>query len=120
MLPLVTDENKEIRKEVAILLGSIATDEAAAPLCQLLDDEDDYVRSYGMMGILRALKADRASETFRQLTFDAVAQLVYRRASSGYDSAPKCLLGLDKAKAVSIMTSSERLGCRTGKSSLCT
>jgi hypothetical protein len=108
VLPLVADPNEDIRKQVALLLGSIATDEAAAPLRQLLDDKDDYVRGYGVMGILRALKEDRASETFRQQTFGAVAPLVYRSNRSGNDSA-QCLLELDKARAVSILTSSERL-----------
>lgn len=110
VLPLVTDDNKNIRKEVALLLGSMATDDAAPSLCRLLDDEDDYVRSYAMLGILRALKAERGSETFRRLTFDAMAPLVYRRAVSGYDQAPECLLRLDKARAVSFLTSSKRLG----------
>lgn len=107
--PLVNDQSNEIRKEVALLLGKVATDEAAEPVARLLQDEDDYVRSYAMMGIRRAIEADKISEGFRQTVFDAIVPLAFRRAISGGDDAPRCLLGLNKEKAIPILTAPDRL-----------
>jgi HEAT repeat protein len=109
VLPLISDKSDDIRKNVAALLASIATDEAAAPVCQLLTDEDDYVRSYAMRGIRRATEGGRASDGFRRAVFDAVLPLVYRRAVSGSDRAPRCLLSLDRDRAIAILTDNKRL-----------
>ncbi|WP_425397104.1 DMP19 family protein [Aeoliella sp.] len=104
VLPLVTDKNDMIRKEVALLLGTIASDEAAEPLVQLLQDEDDYVRCYGMMGVLRAHEAGRISEGFRPPVFEAIAPLAFRRVMSGGDDAARCLLVLDREKAIPLLS----------------
>ena len=107
--PLVNDESDNIRKQVALLLGKIATDEAAEPVVQLLRDDDDYVRCYAMMGIRRAIKADRITNGFRRTVFGALVPLAFRRAISGNDEAPRCLLGLDRVKAIPILTQPDRL-----------
>jgi Domain of unknown function (DUF4375)/HEAT repeats len=109
VVPLVSDQSNEIRKQVALLLGKVATDEAAEPITQLLQDEDDFVRSNAMMGIRRAIEADKVSEGFRQKVFDALVPLAFRRAISGGGDAPRCLLGLDKQKAIPILTAPDRL-----------
>ncbi|NLE60146.1 MAG: HEAT repeat domain-containing protein, partial [Planctomycetes bacterium] len=75
---LVEDNNKEIRKQAALTLGTIASDETAESLLQSLSDEDDYVRSYAMMGLLRALDAERGSQKFRKAMFEAILPLVSR------------------------------------------
>ena len=107
--PLVGDENEDIRKEVALLLGSIANDDAALLVCRLLQDHNEYVRSYAMMGILRAIDADRVSDEFRRTVFEAVIPLVSTDTISGGDYAPQCLLGLDRQRAVEVLTADNML-----------
>ncbi len=107
--PLVEDENKEIRKHTALLLGAIGTDAAVEPFAICCSDEDDYVRSYAMMGMQRALETDRMTEGFRAAAYSIIQPLVYRRDSTGGREAPRCLLNLDRERAISFLTSPENL-----------
>jgi HEAT repeat protein len=103
--PLVADENCWIRAGVAVLLGSIANDEAAPYVARLLEDEEDFVRSRAVAGIMNATKEGRISEAFRAQVFETVARV----ALADGDMAPACLLGLDKDRAIPILTSQETL-----------
>ena len=106
--PLVKDEHEEIRKAVALALGSLGTQEAAAPLDVLLADEDEFVRSYGLIGITRALDAERAQPDFKSAVFAAVARLATDPAVADGD-APSCLLALDRQRAIEVLTTDEAL-----------
>jgi len=106
---LVEDNNKEIRKQAALTLGTIASDETAESLLQSLSDEDDYVRSYAMMGLLRALDAERGSQKFRKAMFEAILPLVSRHDQTVSGDAPRCLLRLDRERAILWLTTSEVL-----------
>jgi len=107
--PLVEDEDTEVRKETALLLGSLGSDSAASPLTRSLRDNDDYVRSYAMMGILRAIEADRVTDAFRAAAFEAVKPLVFRSDRTVGGEAPKCLLALDRDRAILFLTHQDRL-----------
>lgn len=107
--PLVEDDDEEIRKHTALLLGTIGADSAVGPLTRSLSDDDDYVRSYATMGILRAIEAERISDGFRTGVFNAVQPLVFQRDTTVSGEAPKCLLGLDRDRAISFLTARESL-----------
>lgn len=103
--PLATDEDEDVRKIVALLLATIATDEAAPMVVELLKDKNDRVRRYAVMGIGRALRAGRVNEQFRKTMFDALTPV----ALADGDKAPACLLRLDRERAIPILTSQEAL-----------
>ncbi|MBI4581454.1 MAG: DUF4375 domain-containing protein [Planctomycetes bacterium] len=107
--PLVTDPNQQIRQHASLLLGAIATDDAIDSLSEALADDDDYVRSYAMMGVLQAMDAGRGSPRFRKAVFDAIVPLVWRDDIASSGDAPKCLLRLDRQRAVSVLTGPEAL-----------
>jgi HEAT repeat protein len=105
--PLVRDPNKRVRKAAALLLGEIGVDACVEPLAVCCKDEDDYVRSYAMMGVLRALEAGRVTEGFRAGMYQAIVPLLSIRDSTVSGDAPRCLLGLDRAAAIELMTRAE-------------
>lgn len=107
--PLVEDKNQEIRKHAALVLGTIGSDEAVASLCRSLSDDDAYVRSYAMTGILRALNAGRGSREFRSAMFEAIIPLASRHDETVSADAPRCLLRLDRERAISRLTTAETL-----------
>ncbi len=106
---LATDASKDIRKAAAMVLGSTANEEAAEPTAQCLSDDDEYVRDYAMMGVLRAVAAGRVTQPFRDRVFQAIAPLVTRRDSTVSGNAPKCLLGLDRHRAITFLTNDQIL-----------
>ena len=92
-----------------MVIGAIGTDACVSPLSAACRDDDDYVRSYAMMGVLEAIKAGRPTDRFRSGAFEAILPLVYRRDKTVSGSAPKCLLGLDRQLASKVLTSPENL-----------
>lgn len=106
---LIVDDNEEIRKRAALVLGVIGSDDAVPPLRKALDDPDEYVRSYAVMGIRRALTAGRGSAGFRQSMFDAIVPLALQPREYGDRHAPICLLELDQQRAIELLTSDDAL-----------
>lgn len=76
--PIIQHPDPTFRKHTALALGSIGADGCVAPLAEALKDPDDYVRSYALMGIRRALDAKRASATFREAIFAHIVPLLTR------------------------------------------
>ena len=109
LAPLAKDPREELRKQAALLLGMIASDEAIEPLAGCLRDEDDRVRTYAMMGLLRALEAERGSSRFRADIYAAVLPLFGRRVVGTNCEVPRCLLGLDRERAIRDLTSEAAL-----------
>jgi HEAT repeat protein len=105
---LVKDEHEEIRKAVALALGSLGTNDAAAPLILLLADDDEFVSRYGLIGITRALDAERAQSEFKAAVFPPVAQLAIE-PDFAIDDAASCLLALDRQRAIDVLTTDEVL-----------
>ena len=106
---LAGDQDEDIRGRVALVLASIGTESTIGPLQLLLADEDDYVRSYAMAGVLRALDANRATMEFRAAAFDAIAPHAFRRDATVSGDAPRCLLALDRHRAIAFLTHRDRL-----------
>ncbi|MCA9277829.1 MAG: DUF4375 domain-containing protein [Phycisphaeraceae bacterium] len=106
---LVRHKDDEVRKHAAFVLGSAGNDNVVDALRVSLADEDDYVRSYAMMGMIRALKASRTTSRYRKDLYKAVESLVYRRDKTVSGEAPLCLLGLDRERAIEFLTNPENL-----------
>ncbi|HJQ81055.1 MAG TPA: DUF4375 domain-containing protein [Lacipirellulaceae bacterium] len=107
--PLVDDQSHDIRRQAASLLGSIGADDAITLLQRLLSDEDDYVRSSAMRGIIAATIAGRATPRFKAAMYEAVKPLVFRRDPTVGGEGPRCLLLLDRRAAIAFLTDENNL-----------
>ena len=107
--PMTRDSDEDVRKHVALLVGAVGADECVEPLMVWCQDEDDHARDYAIMGVLRAIRAERVSEAFRAGAFRAIEPLLYRRDQTVSGDTPQCLLGLDRSRAIAIMTAAENL-----------
>ena len=103
----VQHPDEEFRKEAALALGSIGARECLEPVTTALRDDADYVRSYAMMGIGRALDANRAQSEFLDGVFPALTHLLDRRDGSVSGDAPELLLEIDADRAIPILLSPE-------------
>ena len=99
---LIEHEDEDVRKEAALTLGSIADAECIPGVQRALSDEDDYVRSYAMMGIRRAREAERGMPEFFDAMVDPLVRLL-DRDSMGASDAPHCLLAVAQERGVAAM-----------------
>lgn len=136
LTPYVRHPSPDVRKQAALALGNIGSDESAAGVALALHDRDDYVRGYALMGIQRSLKAGRGTCHFRACMFTQIVPLLTRRYPhagrlrrwfsekyhklrrrlrlpstsithgnfSTIETAPDCLLSLDRNKAVLVLS----------------
>jgi HEAT repeat protein len=111
----VQHPDEGFRKEAALALGSIGARECLEPVTTALRDDADYVRSYAMIGIGRALKANRAQQEFLDSVFPALANLLDRRDQSVSDNAPKLLLEIDADRAMPILLSPQYFTTANGE-----
>ncbi|MEX0717236.1 MAG: DUF4375 domain-containing protein [Planctomycetaceae bacterium] len=108
--PLATyteHEDDHFRKHAALALGNIGASECVAPMLKALDDDNDYVRSYAMMGIQRGLKAERCTTDFLDAMFPALTTLLNRDDRSISGTAPELLLAIDTDRAMPVLLSPE-------------
>ncbi len=100
LVPLARHLDDNVRKQVALALGGIGDDACLPPITTALADEDEYVRSYAVMGIRRAISAGRASRSFLDGVFEPILALVDDEKS---DNCPEesvlALLEIDQEKA---------------------
>lgn len=92
------------RKHAALALGNIGTEDCVEPIVKLLGDEDDYVRSYSMMGIERGID-DQCTRSFLDSVFPALVLLLDRNDSSIGGDAPKLMLAINQERAIPVMLS---------------
>src|SRR5262249_42284402 len=95
--PFLNESSDGIRKDAAIVLGSIGTESVTAPVRLALRDSDEYVRSYALMGLGRAIEAGRLSGECRRDLFGDVRQLI--SAGKNGDEASRLLLKFDRNRA---------------------
>lgn len=69
----LSSESSEIRRYIALAIGSFGSAEALPYLEKALSDEHDYVRGYALMGIERAISADRISIKHKEAYYNLVA-----------------------------------------------
>lgn len=101
LIPFSKSGDAKIRRSVALILGSVGSKDMIPELRRLLDDTDDYVKSYTLMGVQRAISrgaiADNAIDDF----FDLVsARWPYDKCFAISDKIPCVLLDLDRPRAV--------------------
>ena len=106
--PFMTAESDEIRKNLAMVVAQSGRPESLATITLGLGDEDDYVRSYVLMGLRRALDAERLYTALRDPVFKLVAEMWPKdRAFSVCNDIPRVLLSLDRERGVARLTESD-------------
>lgn len=94
-------DREEIRKNVALIIGSIASTDSLPDLRRALTDSDEYVRSYALMGIQRGISGGRISESSKDQFFTLVSGMWPEDTSFNVcDSIPQILLKIDPERAV--------------------
>jgi HEAT repeat protein len=100
---LMKNKDAKFRKIAALALGNIGSNACIEPVTAALADEDDYVRSYALMGIQRGLKAGHSMPRFLEAIFERIVPLLERSDSSVDGGAPVTLLQIDRAKAIPVL-----------------
>ncbi|ADG68569.1 PBS lyase HEAT domain protein repeat-containing protein [Planctopirus limnophila DSM 3776] len=95
------------RKYAAHALGNIGTSECIEPMLIALGDDDDYVRSFAMMGVEGGIRAKRCTPEFLDAMVPALTKLLDRPDNSVSGRAPGLLLAIDTNRAMSILLSSD-------------
>lgn len=103
LAPFLDEPADEIRKDAALLLGTIGTQEVLTPLRKAFSDPDEYVRSYALIGLQRAIKNHRLDEECARELFQDVAQLVITGGNP--DKSAALLLSIDQKKATDLFLS---------------
>lgn len=94
-------ESAEIRKSVALIIGSIGSAQSLPDLERAVKDEDEYVKSFALMGIQRAISGDRIDQSVKFSFYDLVAGMWPEDTNFNVcDSIPEILLNLDRDRAV--------------------
>lgn len=106
LAPYLESEHKEIRKNAALIIGSIGSPDALPHLRRALRDQDGYVRSYVLMGIDRAISGDRVGSAARPQFFELVASLWPSDTDFNVcDKIPNVLLRLDRRRGIEFLMS---------------
>jgi hypothetical protein len=113
LAPYLRSESDAIRKSVALIIGSIASADSLPDLRRALTDEDEYVRSYALMGIRRAIVGDRIKASSKDDFFALVGDMWPDDTSFGVcDHIPVILLKLDRDRAIDYLLSDELFSVR--------
>jgi HEAT repeat protein len=100
LAPLVRHRNAKVRKEAALALGNIGTEDCLEPLIVALSDSDESVRSYALMGLRRGIKAGRASRALLDSVFEPVARSLRDPESfTVCEEAALALVEIDRERA---------------------
>lgn len=111
--PFLQSDSDDIRKSVALIIGSIASPDSLAELRRALTDNEEYVRSYALMGIQRAISGNRIEESSKHDFFELVANMWPDDTSFNVcDSIPLILLKLERDRAISHLLNDELLTVR--------
>lgn len=105
LIRYASHEDEHFRKHAALVLGSIGSDECADAAATLLNDDEDYVRSFVMLGLKRSVPAGRCSPRFLDAVFPRLVDLLDRRSRSTGRNAPQLLLAIDRERAIPVMLS---------------
>ena len=103
----IDHEDDHFRKHAAMAIGNIGNSECITPMLKALNDDNDYVRSWAMMGIQSGIKAKRCRREFLDEMFPVLTKLLNRDDDSSNDSAPKLLLEIDPDQALKVLLSAE-------------
>jgi hypothetical protein len=107
LAPFLDEPSAEIRKSAALVLGSIGAESVVLPVRKALQDSDEYVRSYALIGLRRALDGQRLSDMCLRGLFDDLQELLLEGKNA--DAAAGLLLCFDKQRATEFLLSDAML-----------
>jgi HEAT repeat protein len=107
LAPYLDDPSDEIRKSAALVIGSIGSKSIVSPIQKALQDSDEYVRSYALMGLQRALQGKHLTSTCRRELFGDLQTLVSEGKNA--DKAAELLLDFDQERAIDFFLSDSML-----------
>lgn len=99
--PLVGHAESEMRNEVALALAALGSEECIPFVNDVLNDTDEDVRSYAIIGINRAIENQRATPMFCNGVFNGVAECISLRLIPS--DASTCLIKLNRARAIDLL-----------------
>lgn len=101
LAPFLGADSEQIRKSVALVIGSTGSGDAVPFIEKALHDPEEYVRCYALMGIQRALRGDRLGVATRSRLFDIIAAMWPADISfSPCSEIADVLLSLDRERAI--------------------
>jgi HEAT repeat protein len=101
--PFLNEPSEQIRKDVALVLGSIGTPEIASPLRKAMADSDEYVRDYALIGLKRAIKSQRLNDECSHMLHGDIQKLLVEGKNAG--AAAGLLLHFNQERAVELFLS---------------
>ena len=101
----VDHEEDHFRKYAAYALGNIGSDECVDPILKALADQDDYVRSYAIMGMQFGIKDKRCTPNFLKAVVPKLLELLDKQSIAGGTDLPDLLLAIDQKQAVKFFLS---------------
>lgn len=101
--PFLEEPSAGIRKDAALVLGKIGSKEVVPSLRRVFEDQDEYVRSYGLMGLRDALHGGRDHELGANDLFDDIAALLLSNKNA--DDAADLLVLIDAERATGLFLS---------------
>ena len=101
--PFLKQSAAGIRKDAALVLGSIGTLAAVPPLKKALGDADEYVRGYALIGLKRAMMKQRLDRRCVHGLYQSIARLIV--AGQNCDDACAILLDMDRLRAKRLLLS---------------
>lgn len=99
--PFLKSPSAVIRKRAAGIIGSVGSSRSLPDLRRALKDEDDYVKSYALMGIQRAIAGERIKGTEKSQFYELVAGMWPEDTSFPVcEKIPTVMLGLDRTRSL--------------------
>jgi hypothetical protein len=105
LVPFLEDESTNIRKHAALLTGSVGIESIIVPVRKALMDADEYVRSYALIGLERAIKSSRLSDVTRRELFLDIQRLIAAGKNSDHAAI---LLKLDQKRSIDFFLSDDQ------------
>ncbi|TWU40191.1 hypothetical protein Q31b_35360 [Novipirellula aureliae] len=105
--PFLSHESDEIRKNCVLAIAETGLPESLPAVERAIEDKDEYVRSYALMGMKRAIEANELSPTVSTGALPFLESLV--RRDQNVEDAARILTQLDSARAASFLLSDEIL-----------
>ncbi|PAY19142.1 hypothetical protein CKO51_12300 [Rhodopirellula sp. SM50] len=103
LTPALTHPSDQVRKECGLAIAESGWAEALPAIKQSLADDDEYVRSYALMGMTRAIEANKLSAEIRSGVLPDLENLV--ASGRNVEDAARLFAQLDAARAESFLLS---------------
>ena len=106
--PYLDEKNKEIRKDVAAVIGSIASMDALDDIRKALNDDEPYVKSYVLNGLISTINRNQIDPSVCGELFETVsAKWPDDTDFEVSEYIPNVLLGLDHDRGLNFLLQDE-------------